>query len=115
MLSFSSSHKYYLYTPPTDMRKQFDGLAGLISQHFEQSIMEGDVFVFINKRRNRIKLLVWDHTGFVLYYKRLERGTFELPVSQNTNIQLSWSDLIMLLEGIELRSIKRRKRYKKTG
>lgn len=98
------------------MRKSFWGLSGLVRNHIAHDLMSGDVFIFINKRRNRIKLLMWDVTGFALYYKELERGTFELP-GQGTSqsVELKWSDLVMLLEGIETKSIKRRKRYDKAA
>jgi transposase len=79
-------------------------------------LLSGDIFIFINRRRDRIKLLMWDVTGFALYYKQLERGTFELPgTNENDSLELTWSDLVMLLEGVEIKSIKRRKRYRKTG
>ena len=117
MLSFSSNRKYHLYTGPTDMRKQFDGLCGLVSEHFGQPATSGDVFIFINRRRNRIKLLMWDVTGYALYYKRLERGTFELPAVEDGrhSVELEWTTLVFLLEGVELRSIRHRKRYRKTA
>ena len=117
MLSFSSRQNYYLFGQPADMRKQFDGLAGLVRLYFDQEVMSGDVFVFINRRRDRIKLLMWDVSGFALYYKRLERGTFKLPViEQGSNSkELTWPELVMLLEGIELQRIKRRKRYQRAG
>ena len=120
MLSFSSHQRYFLYSAPTDMRKGFAGLSGLVRQHMNHELLSGDVFIFINRRRDRIKLLMWDATGFALYYKQLERGTFEpafrLPQpDQHSSTELLWSDLVMLLEGIELKSIKRRKRYRKTG
>jgi len=115
MLSFSSQQRYFLYTAPTDMRKGFAGLSGLVRQHLSQDVLSGDVFIFINRRSDRIKLLMWDVTGFALYYKQLERGTFERPkIAIGMSIELRWSDLVLLLEGIELKSVKRRKRYKKT-
>ncbi|MEM6771384.1 MAG: IS66 family insertion sequence element accessory protein TnpB [Bacteroidota bacterium] len=115
MLSFSSKQRYYLYRGPTDMRKSFNGLSGLVHQHFSANLLSGDIFIFLNRRRDRIKLLKWDVTGFAIYYKRLERGTFELPRldSQQSSLELRWSDLVMLLEGIELNSIRRRKRYER--
>ncbi|HKK73867.1 MAG TPA: IS66 family insertion sequence element accessory protein TnpB [Saprospiraceae bacterium] len=114
MLSFSSKQRYFLYGPATDMRKGFAGLSGLVRQHINHELLSGDVFIFINRRRDRIKLLMWDATGFALYYKQLERGTFELPdTNENGSLELSWSDLVMLLEGVEIKSIKRRKRYEK--
>ena len=116
MLSFSSTQRYFLYRPATDMRKGFAGLSGLVRKHIEHELMSGDVFIFINRRRDRIKLLMWDITGFALYYKQLERGTFELPNSAEVqSSELEWSDLVMLLEGIEIKSIRRRKRYRKVG
>ena len=112
MLSFSSKQRYFLYGAPTDMRKGFAGLGGLVRQHIGHELMSGDMFIFLNGRRNRIKLLMWDVTGFALYYKKLERGTFELPnAARDSTLELSWSDLAMLLEGIELKSARRRKRY----
>ncbi|NEP91464.1 MAG: IS66 family insertion sequence element accessory protein TnpB, partial [Okeania sp. SIO2C2] len=85
-------------------------------EHINHELLSGDVFIFINRRRDRIKLLMWDATGFALYYKQLERGTFEWPAAANgSSLELSWSDLVMLLEGIEIKSITRRKRYRKVG
>jgi transposase len=115
MLSFSPNQRFFLYRPATDMRKGFDGLSGLVRSKLKQDLLSGDVFIFVNKRRDRIKLLTWDRTGFVLYYKQLERGTFEIPTAQKPAMELNWSDLIMMLEGIEIKSIKRRKRYKKAS
>lgn len=113
MLSFSSKQRYFLYRAPTDMRKSFDGLSGLVKTHLSHALLSGDIFIFLNRRRDRIKLLVWDISGFAIYYKRLEQGTFELPLgsADQSSVELSWSELVMLLEGIELKSIKRRKRY----
>jgi transposase len=69
--------------------------------------MSGDVFIFINKRRDKIKLLMWDYNGFAIWYKELEKGTFgSLKMGKNTSVELVWSDLVMLLEGIEISSIK---------
>ena len=117
MLSFSSQQRYFLYRGATDMRKSFNGLSGLVHQYISHQLMSGDIFIFINRRKDRIKLLMWDVTGFALYYKRLEQGTFELPYSatDQTCIELSWSDLVLLLEGIEIKSVRRRKRYQKSA
>ena len=114
MLSFSAHQRYFLYGSTIDMRKGFNGLAGLVRQHIEHDLLSGDIFIFINRTRDRIKLLMWDKTGFAMYYKQLERGTYELPKTRNGKaLELSWSELVMLLEGIEIYSIKRRKRYQK--
>jgi transposase len=116
VLSFSSKQRYFLYGPPTDMRKGFAGLGGLVRQHMGHDLMSGDVFIFINRRRDRIKLLMWDATGFALYCKQLERGTFEVPAAaQGGSAELEWPELAMLLEGIELKSARRRKRYRRAA
>ena len=93
------------------MRKGFNGLSGLVREHIKHELLSGDVFIFLNKRRDRVKLLVWDRNGFVVWYKVLEQGTFELPAAENTALEMSWTDIQMLLEGIEIKSAKRRKRY----
>ena len=113
MLNFSSRCRYFLFRQPTDMRKSFDGLSGLVRQDGQHQLLSGDVFIFINRRFNRIKLLMWQSTGFALYYKRLEQGTFEKKVFQNEaqTAELSWAELVLLLEGVELKNSKKRKRY----
>ena len=115
MLSFSAQQRYFLYRGATDMRKGFNGLSGLVRQNIKHELLSGDVFIFINKRRNRIKLLVWDRNGFVVWYKVLECGTFELPQVSGLTMELSWTNLQLLLEGIEIKSAKRRKRYQKVA
>jgi transposase len=97
------------------MRKGFNGLSGLVRQHIRRELLSGDVFIFLNKRRDRIKLLVWDRNGFVVWYKVLEQGTFELPAAESNTLEMSWSDIQLLLEGIEIKSVKRRKRYQKVA
>lgn len=111
MFSFTPSMKYYLYAHSTDMRKGFRGLSGLVRNELERDPEDGSVYIFINRRRDKIKLLVWDRTGFVLYYKSLEAGTFEFP--KNHELAMSWDRLWMILEGISLESVRQRKRYKK--
>jgi len=115
MFTLSSSHKFLLYSQPTDMRKSFDGLSGLIENHLESNPRGGEVFIFINKRRDRIKLLHWQGSGYTLYYKRLESGTFELPAyaydSDYASISLNYSQTVMLIDGISIKNIQRRKRY----
>jgi len=109
----SGQIRYYLYSPATDLRKGFDGLSGLVRNELFRDPLSGDAFIFINRRRTLLKLLVWDQTGFVIYYKRLESGTFELPRRNNggKSIVVSREELVMILEGISLEKIKRRKRY----
>lgn len=105
--------RYYLYREPTDMRKSFDGLCGIVSGRLGQSPMSGDVFIFINKPRNRIKLLRWEPGGFVLFYKRLESGTYELPLWQNGGLSqlIDYGELAMIITGISMRNAKKRRRF----
>ena len=111
MLSFSARQRYFLYRSATDMRKGFNGLSGLVGRHIRQGeLLSGDAFIFLNKRRDRIKLLVWDRDGWVVWYKVLERGTFELPRAASDTLELSFTDLQLLLAGIEITSVKRRPR-----
>ena len=101
--------RIWLYHGVVDMRSGFDRLVGLVHNDLGLDPLNGDLFVFVNRRRTHCKLLCWDHTGFVLYYKRLERGTFELPTGKGAGLQvlLSRETLLMLLEGIALDSVKR--------
>jgi transposase len=116
MFSLNSSLSYYLYSQPTDARKSFDGLCNLIQTVFNRNPMSGEVFVFINRRRDRMKLLRWESGGFILYYKRLESGTFELPGRDYSGQtwQIYWPELVMMVEGISLQHIRTRKRFELT-
>lgn len=117
MLHLSRSQGYWLYGEDTDMRKGFDRLHGLVKDHMHQDIFRGDIFIFINKRRNQIKLLHWEGDGLSMYYKRLEKGTYELPRKTNPggSISMSSEQLQYLLSGVILNSIKKRKRYTHAG
>lgn len=110
MITFGPSHRYFLYRAPADMRKSFDGLCGLVRAGLKRDPLSGDVFVFINRRRTHIKLLVWDRSGFVLYYKRLESGSFELPSPSETS-RITWQELVLILEGVALGSARFRRRF----
>lgn len=114
MFALSESHNYFLYRQPTDMRKGFDGLSGLVRTEMSRDPQDGSVYLFINRRRDRLKVLVWREGGFVLYYKRLESGTYELPSSVNTDkiVHINWETLVFIIRGIRLEEIKRKKRYK---
>jgi transposase len=93
------------------MRRGFDGLAALTRQVLLQDpIAGGHLFVFVSRRADRLKILWWDRDGLVLWYKRLERGTFRLPAAEGDSVALSPAELAMLLEGIELAGVRRRKR-----
>lgn len=114
MLSLSPSIRYYLYRHPADMRKSFDGLSGLVRNELGQEPLSGDVFIFLNRRSNHIKLLLWEGDGFSLYHKRLEQGTYELPVRdhQEACLILRSDELMLILQGIFLKSVRKRKRYR---
>lgn len=111
MFPVSSSSRFFLYTAPADMRKSFDGLSGLVSMHMQADPQSGDVYLFINRQRDRLKMLVWDQGGFWLFYKRLESGRFQLPGAGER--ELSYQTLVMMLDGIDYMQIRRKKRYKR--
>lgn len=113
MICFHSSQRFFLYRGATDMHKSFDGLSGVVKNELNKPLTRTDVFVFVNKGRNSIKLLVWDGSGFLIYYKRLEAGTFEMQDASDDakSVSIKWEELVMMLEGISLRSVKRRKRF----
>lgn len=113
MIGPHGQQKYFLYARPTDMRKSFDGLCGLVRNGLRRNPTGGEVYIFLNRKRDMVKLLYWDRSGFVIYCKRLERGTFERPAQRDNSesMQLSWEELVLILEGISLKGIRRRKRY----
>lgn len=113
MIGFTSAQRYYLSRQAADMRKSYDGLSGLVRQGLGRDPLSGEVFIFLNRRRTQMKLLVWDRSGFVIWGKRLERGTFELPHSRDrgSSVLMSWEELVFILEGVKLGSVRRRKRY----
>ena len=117
MFALSSSLNYYMYSEAADMRKGFDSLCGLIHTGLQGNPLSGDVFIFINKRRDSVKLLRWDDTGFILYYKRLEKGTFEIPLMKegDGSCRLQWSQLVMMIEGISFKDVRHRKRFSFAG
>ena len=115
MLSLPSTVPIFLYTEPTDRRKGFDGLSGIVRSELATDPLDGSLFLFINRRRDRLKILHWDGTGFWLYYKLLEAGTFEVIPSKGVCAQLDSTQLAMLLGGVSLVTIKRRKRYQQAG
>jgi transposase len=107
--------RVFLCTSPTDMRKGFDTLAVLVREGLGYDPLCGHLFLFLGRRRDRLKLLYWDRDGYALWYKRLEKGTYRMPLAKPdvASIELKASELAMLLEGIDLRSIKRRKRFQR--
>ena len=115
MLSFSAPIRVFLYTAPTDMRKSFSGLHGLVVEVLKQDPLSGDWFVFLNRRHDRIKLLAWERDGFSIYYKQLQSGTFALPPHNGESLELTSSQLALLLSGIDLARTRPRKRYQHAG
>lgn len=117
MLHLSSAVKYFLYSQPADMRKGFDSLSGIVSSQMQGQVLDGSVFIFLNRSRTHIKLLHWEGDGFALYYKRLERGTYELPVHDATgaSLRVTYQQLQFMLQGVALKKIQYRKRYQETA
>lgn len=94
------------------MRNGFDGLAGIVRNHLKKDPITGDVFIFINKTRTRLKLLYWDGDGFAMFYKRLERGRYSFTTHHGSSREMKREELMMLLEGLSFASMRRKKRYK---
>lgn len=115
MLNVPTPVRVFLYTVATDMRKSFDGLHGLIVEALRQDPLSGDWFVFLNRRRDRLKVMTWEQDGFAIWYKQLQRGTFALPAHDGDALQLTSRQLALLLTGIDLKQTRPRKRYQRAG
>ncbi len=114
MLSLPPSVRIFVACDPVDLRRGFDGLAGAVRSIIREDPHSGHIFAFLNRRRDRAKLLVWERSGFWLLYKRLERGCFRLPwetLAEQRHVELEATDLALMLEGIDLRGAKRRPRW----
>ena len=113
MLAISSLVKIYLHAEPVDMRKSFDGLFGIIKSDLHLDVRDGGLFMFLNLRRNRIKLMHWDRDGLAIWMKRLEIGCFQRPIRSpdGKHVIVDPEELQSILFGIDLSSIKKRKRY----
>lgn len=116
MISLPATVKIYLSTQPADMRKSFDGLKRLVEEFLQGDPLSGHLFVFRNRRGDRLKILYWDRDGLAIWYKRLEAGTFVFPqsVDQNSSIEVQAAELAMLLDGVDLASVRRQKRYRRS-
>ena len=114
MFSLDSNSRYFMCQHPASMRKGIDSLFNLIQSESPLSPMSGDVFVFFSKNRQSVKILRWDTDGFLLYQKRLERGSFELPrINLATGYyELSWETFSFIMAGVSLESVQFRKRYR---
>ena len=111
MLTLSPAVRIYLATGATDLRRSIDGLAALVRQRFDLDPLSGHLFLFRNRRGDRLKILAWDHGGFWVLYKRLERGTFAWPDGTDGAVTLRSADLLLLLGGIDLSQTRRRRWY----
>lgn len=103
MFSLGREMRYWLYSEPTDMRKSFHTLCGLVRNKIGGDPMNGDVYIFVNKRRNRVKLLHYETGGMVIYAKMLDRGTFGMPIPGSKDVvtsSIKWEDLLKMVEGI---------------
>jgi transposase len=109
--------RIFVCTAPVKMNFSFDSLMGLAQETFNQDPLSGHLFLFFNRRRDRVKILFWDQDGFCIWYKRLEAGAFQLPVPTKgeRGVELSCSQLNRLLGGFDLKNGRRRKRYRRVG
>ena len=127
MLNISRTTRVFLATEPTDMRKGFDGLFAIVETVITEDPFSGHLFVFRNRRRDRLKVLWWDRDGLAIFYKRLERGSYQFPtdtivrkssgltsdILNSQRCEIRADELSLLLEGIDLASVKRRRRYQR--
>jgi transposase len=113
MIHISDKCRCLLYSGDADMRKSFHGLAAIVKYQMQRDVLNGDIYIFISKRRNAIKLLRFESDGFAIFYKRLEKGTFEIPAcdSKSEAMMISDNELIFILKGIALKRVKYRPCY----
>jgi len=117
MIHPPASVRVYLCLGPCDMRRSFDGLHALVRDHLELDPFAGHLYLFANKRRDRLKILYWDRDGFAIWAKRLEAGTYAIPCGEpgSRRLEISVEELGALLSGIDLSNATRRKRYRRTN
>ena len=113
MLTLGTSGQIWVCVEPVDGRKSFDGLAGVVTQQLGRDPLSGDLFVFRNRRGDRLKILAWQEDGYALYLRRLERGTFAFPTAATAEVSITTTELAMILGGVEARTTKRRLRYQR--
>lgn len=109
----SAGTRIFIFTGATDMRKSFNGLSGLVSEHFDVELLSGHLFLFFNRKRDCVKILTWDRDGLAIWYKRLEAGSYQLSAlgQDDRSLEVDSTQLSLLLSGVDLTSVKRRKRY----
>ena len=111
MLSLPATLRIFLAVEPADMRKGFDGLSQLVREKIAQDPLSGHLYVFRNRRRDRVKILYWDRDGLALWYKRLEKGTFGFPEAVDGRVEVTPAEMAAILEGIDLRGARRQSRF----
>jgi transposase len=112
MLFHYQIKNYYVYTNSVDMRCGIDSLSGIVKNQLQQNPLSGDLFIFLNKRKTQLKLLHWQEDGFALFCKRLEKGTYELPIKgAGLSHQIKPEELLFMLQGVMLKTVKKRTRY----
>jgi len=115
MIALSPQVRVFLYRKPTDMRKSFHGLVALTESALKQDPLSGSLFVFLNRRRDRIKILYWGQTGFCIWYQQLQQGTYQLPshesLEDQDTLEVTRSQLSLILDGIDLTSARQRRRF----
>lgn len=117
MLSLAADTRIFVVAGATDMRKGFDGLQGVVSGVLEQDPLGGHLFLFVNRRRDKLKILYWDRDGLAIWYRRLEQGTFQMPrlSADQKSAEIRSEELVMLLRGVDYQKARRRKRYALTA
>jgi transposase len=117
MIHLPASVRVYLCLTPTDMRRSFDGLHALVRDHLQLDAFAGHLYIFSNRRKDRLKVLYWDRDGFAVWAKRLEEGSFAIPSAEpgSTRIEITTEELGAVLSGIDLQQASRRKRYRRTA
>jgi transposase len=115
MISLPPQIRVFLYRQPTDMRKSFNGLVALTESKLKQDPLSGSLFAFVNRRRDRIKILYWGQTGFCIWYQQLQKGTYQLPspesLDEQDTLEVTRSQLSLILDGIDLSSVRQRIRF----
>lgn len=115
MIALPPQIRVFLYRLPTDMRRSFNGLIAMVESELKQDPLSGSLFVFVNRRRDRIKILYWGQTGFCIWYQQLQKGTYQLPdddsLQEQEAIEVTRSQLSLILDGIDLSSARQRKRF----
>jgi transposase len=115
MIALPPQIRVFLYLPPTDMRKSFPGLVALTEAELKQDPLSGSLFVFLNRRRDRVKILYWGQVGFCIWYQQLQKGTYQLPNQDSLDgrdtLEVTRSQLSLILDGIDLASARQRLRF----